>query len=626
LPDHVAPSAMTMRKCAAMQRAWFATSTALGLALLMFACALMFTAPSFATEKKTIRIAFRSAESGFDPAKIEDRYSVGIVENIFEALLTYDWLARPVKLAPQLVERVPEAEEGGTRYTFRIKPGIYFADDPAFKGKKRELTAMDVEYSIKRFRDPEIRSPYSWLFEDKLVGLDEYVERITKANQKFSYEEPIAGIQVRDRYTISFKLKAADYNFIYFFAMPNVGIVAREVIETYADDTMAHPVGTGAYVLKEWVRRSRVVLERNPNYRGHTLDTTYASANDVWDQEAIKALAGKTLPLIDRVEIYPIEEEQPRYLAFVGREHDLLEEVPFSFIPQLMPNGELVSSMKARNVRVFPELQPEIVWDGFNMEDPVVGGYTPEKVALRRAMILGHDRAQEIRVVRRGQAIPMHSLAGPGVVGFDETFRSREIEYDPARAKALLDLYGYKDRDGDGYRELPDGKPLSIRYIYRSFEQSSREQAELWVKCMAAIGIRMDTSSMQFVDLLKERKAGKYQMSGFAWIADYPDAQNFLQLLYGPNTDISNDSRFKLPEYDRLYAQALTLPDSPERNRLYREMTKLAVVYAPWRFVLHRQFVHVLNPWVKGYKKHPILYTSFRYLDIDSVEQRKAIR
>jgi oligopeptide transport system substrate-binding protein len=228
--------------------------------------------------------------------------------------------------------------------------------------------------------------------------------------------------------------------------------------------------------------------------------------------------------------------------------------------------------------------------------------------------------------VRNGQAILMQQAAGPGVVGFDQSLRIREMDFDPARAKALLDLYGYKDVDGDGYRELPDGKPLVVRYTYRSFEQSARQQAELWVKCMAAIGIRMETNSMQFVDLLKERKAGKYQMSGFAWIADYPDAQNFLQLLYGPNTGISNDSRFKLAAFDKLYLQALGMPDSPERNGLYREMNRIAAAYAPWRFSLHRQFVHVISPWVKGYKKHPIYYTSFRFLDIDGAQQRQNIQ
>ena len=231
-----------------------------------------------AVAKKTLKIAFRSAETGFDPQKNEDRYSVGICENIFDSLLTYDWLARPVKLVPQVVQEVPIGEEGGTRYTFRIKPGIYFSDDPVFKGKQRELVARDMEYAVKRFRDPAVRSPYSWLFEDKMVGLDEFVAAARKSG-KFDYDAPIAGVKVLDKYTISFKLREPDYNFIYFFAMPNVVPVAREVIEAYANDTAAHPVGTGPYVLKEWVRRSKIVLEKNPNYRGHTLNTQYADAD-----------------------------------------------------------------------------------------------------------------------------------------------------------------------------------------------------------------------------------------------------------------------------------------------------------------------------------------------------------
>ena len=211
-----------------------------------------------ATEKKTLRIAFRSAETGFDPQRIEDRYSVGICENIFESFLTYDWLARPVKLAPQVVESVPEPEEGSTRFTFRIKPGIFFADDPAFKGKRRELVAKDMEYAIKRFRDPANRSPYSWLFEDRIVGLDDFVEAAKKSG-KYDYEAKIEGMKLLDKYTITFKLKEPDFNFIYFFALPNVVPVAREVIEAYAADTMAHPVGTGPYKLVEWARRSKIV-------------------------------------------------------------------------------------------------------------------------------------------------------------------------------------------------------------------------------------------------------------------------------------------------------------------------------------------------------------------------------
>ena len=595
------------------------------LALFLSASMLVFTPTAFAAEKKTIKIAFRAAENGFDPQQIEDRYSTGICENIFESFLTYDWLARPVKLVPQTVESVPEGEEGGTLYTFRIKPGILFADDPVFKGNKRELVAKDMEYAVKRFRDPANRSPYSWLFEDKIVGFDEFVDKMKKAN-KYEYDTPIEGIKVLDKYTISFKLRAPDFNFLYFFAMPLVVPVAREVIEGYPTDTRGHPVGTGPYVLKEWVRRSKIVLERNPNYRGHTLSTEFADPNDPWDQAAIKALAGKTLPLIDRIEVYPIEEEQPRFLAFMNVQHDYIEETPLAYVQELFANGKLSSAMQKRGVSRFPEMQPEITFDTFNMDDKFIGGYKPENIAFRRALVHAHDRPSEISIIRRGNAIPVMSPIPNGVVGFDPTFRTMEQEYNPEKARALLDMYGYVDKDGDGWRDMPDGRQIILEFKYRSNEEASRQQAELWTKNLNAIGIRMTSVSQQFVDLLKDRKVGKYQISNVAWIADYPDAQNFLQLLYGPNTDISNDARFNLPEYNKLYSAALKLPDGPERNKLYREMNRVLTAYAPWAYGVQRLYNHFINPWVLGYKKHPILYTSFRFMDVDVAMQKAAMQ
>ncbi|MEO8103772.1 MAG: ABC transporter substrate-binding protein [Betaproteobacteria bacterium] len=577
-----------------------------------------------ASEKKTLRYAFRTAETGFDPMKVYDRYSVGILEDIFDSLLTYDWLARPVKLVPQVVEAVPEPEENGTRYTFRLRRGIYFADDPAFNGQRRELVAKDIEYGIRRFRDPTNRSPYEWLFENKIVGLDELAEKARKSGT-LDYDTPVEGLKILDKYTIQFRLKSPDYNFLYFMAMPNVVPVAREVIEMYKDDTMGHPVGTGAYLLKEWTRRSKIVLERNPGYRGHVLSTEFADPNDPWDRAAIKALGGKKLPLIDRVEIYPIEQEQPRYLAFVNLEHDLLEETPFEFIEQILPNGKLAPNMIKRGASVFREEQLEVTYDLFNMNDPLIGGFAPEKIALRRALVLAHDRAQEIDIIRRKQAIPAQSLTPPGVVGYDPAFQSGNfLDYNLPKAKALLDMYGYIDRDGDGIRETPAGKPLILTYKYNSGSQDQRQLAELWAKSLADVGIKVETAEAQFADLLKDKRVGKYQMASAAWVADYPDAQNFLQLFYGPNIDQSNDARFKLPEYDRLYDKAMTLPDSPARNQLYREMSRVLLSYAPSRLGVHRIFNHFLYPWVKGYKKHPILFTSFKYLDVDVAAQKAA--
>ena len=603
----------------------------LRFAALCLAAVFFATGALAAEPKKVLRFAFRTAETGFDPQKIDDRYSVGVCENIFESLLSYDYLARPVKLVPMVAEAIPQPEENGTRYTFRIKPGIFFSDDPAFKGQKRELVAKDMEYAIKRFRDYRNRSPYAWLFEEKIVGLDELAKK-WKDSGKVDYDTKIPGLEVRDKYTISFKLKSADYNFLYVLAMPNVVPVAREAIEYYDADTMGHPVGTGPYMLKEWVRRSKIVLEKNPNYRGFELDTRYADPGDEWDRAAMDSLHGKRLPQIDRVEIYPIEDEQPRFLAYLNKEHDILDEMPFAFIHQVLPNGKLAPKLAKEGMHVFRELQPELTYYAFDLNmvaegrpNPV-GGYTPERVALRRAMVLAYDVNGEIEVIRKGQAIPAQSPIAPGVVGYDPNFRSLAQEYDPVKAKALLDMFGYTDRDGDGYRENPDGSPLTIRLKYDAGSAEKRQLAELYVKSLNDVGLRMEAVAVQFADLLKDKKVSNYMTATSAWIADYPDAQNFLQLLYGPNTGQSNESEFKLPEYDRLYEKSLGLPDSPERNALYREMNRLLLAYAPWRLGVHRIFNHLQWPWVKGYKKHPILYTNFKYLDVDVAAQQAAMR
>jgi oligopeptide transport system substrate-binding protein len=601
------------------------------LAALLAVLLVAFGVVDAQAQKKVLRFGYRTAETGFDPQRIDDRYSTGICENIFEPLLTYDYLARPVKLVPLVTEAIPAPEENGTRYTFRIKPGIYYADDPVFAGKKRELVAKDLEYALKRFRDPKNRSPYAWLFENKIVGLDELEEKAKKTG-KFEYDTKIAGIEVRDKYTISFKLKDPDFNFLYVLAMPNVVPVAREVIEFYDADTMGHPVGTGPFVLKEWVRRSKIVLEKNPNHRGYELETRYADPGDEWDRRAMESLRGKRLPALDRVEIYPIEDEQPRFLAFLNKEHDILDETPFAFIHQVLPNGKLAPALARQGVQVFRELQPELTYFAFNTNMTAegrpnpIGGYTPERIALRRAMVLAYDIDGEIDVIRKGQAIPAQTPVAPGVVGYDPAFHTTAQEHDVVKAKALLDMFGYVDRDGDGIREDPNGKPLTIHFKYDAGSAEKRQLAELYVKSLNDVGLRMDATAVQFADLLKDKKVSNYVAATSAWIADYPDAQNFLQLLYGPNTGQSNESEFKLAEYDRLYEKSQGVPDSPERNAIYREMNRLLLAYAPWRLGVHRIFNHLQWPWVKGYKKHPILYTNFKYLDLDVAAQQAAMR
>ena len=567
----------------------------------------------------------RTSETGFDCQRLSDVYSNDICAQIFDTPLAYDYLARPVKLVPNLTFDVPKPEQNGLVYTFKFKPGIYFTTDAAFKGQRREVVAADLAFSLKRLLDPVIASPNSWLVEGRIAGLDAVAAKAKKTG-KFDYAAAVSGLQLLDRYTLRITLTKPDYNFLYIFAMPQTAPLAREVIDFYGNDIMAHPVGSGPFKLGEWVRRSKIVLERNPEYRGDYLDTTYADPKDEWDREIVKDIAGKRLPLLDRIEVYPIESEQSLFLAFMNGEHDLTQEIPSSFLSQVLPDGKLAPALAKQGVRAFVELQPGITFDMFNMEDPVVGGYDAQHTALRRAMVLGHNRNQELVVIRKNTAMASQSPIAPGLVGYDPAFTAKDQDYDPARAKALLDMFGYIDRDGDGYREQPDGSPLEITYSGNSGGLTYRELIALWVKSMAAIGIRVKGTATQFAEMIRDQKEGKFQLSGAAWLLDYPDAENFLQLLYGPNKGISNSSRFDLPQYNELYRKAAALPDSPERNAIYAEMNRYVLAYAPWRLGAVRSYVHLLRPWVHGYKKHPIYHSSLKYLDIDVAAQQAASR
>ncbi|MDP2639623.1 MAG: ABC transporter substrate-binding protein, partial [Betaproteobacteria bacterium] len=388
--------------------------------------------PLAADMNKIVRHAFRVAETSFDPARESDRYSAFIIEAIFESLLTYDYLARPVKLVPGVAAEMPQVADNGATYTFRVKKGVYFADDPAFKGAKRELIAQDFAYSIRRFYDPKLRSPNLYFFEGKIIGADEVMLQAKKTG-KYDYDAPIAGLEVIDRYTLRIRLKEPDYNFQYVMAMSLAMGMAREVVEYYGDDAHSHPVGTGPFMLKEWRRSSKIVLEANPNFREEYF---VGSRGETPEDNAIyDNLQGKRLPIVGRVEVVIIEEPQPRWLAFSNKELEYIEDLPNEFVNIVAPNGKLAPSLAKQGVRMHREPQLEITITAFyNMRDPVIGGYALEQVALRRAMNLGYNQAEELLIARKGQAMAAESPIPPGAAGYDVDFHSIAGEYDPARA------------------------------------------------------------------------------------------------------------------------------------------------------------------------------------------------
>ena len=581
-------------------------------ALLLLAFAALVPQARAADPNKVLRIVFNAAETGFDPVRVSDNYSNIVNGAIFESLLTYDYMARPARLVPQTAESMPEIADGGRTYTIRIRKGILFTPDPAFKGKPRELTADDYVYTFKRFVDPKNRSPWAFLFEGRIEGLDEHVAA-AKRNGKFDYAAQIAGLQAPDRYTLRIRLKEPNYVFLYTLAHTPIAAMAREVVEAYGDDLSGHPVGTGPYVLKEWVRSSKMVLEANPGYRGFTWDFK-AEPGSAWDERVVAQMKGKKMPQIGRVEIKVIEEEQSRWLAFKNAELDYVN-VPGTFRAQVF-DGErkLLPEWQQKGVTVFNQIEPDVVYTFFNFRDPVVGGFTKEKIALRRAIIMGYNLEEEIRVIRRGQAVRAIMPIPVGAVGFDPNWKPLN-NYDPALANKLLDHFGYK-KGPDGFRNMPDGKPLTLRYSTGT-TTFDRESNELWKKSMDAIGIRIEFQQGKFADHLKAAKVCQLMMWGASWLADYPDGENFLQLLYGPNTGQSNNGCYESKAFDAFYEKMIKLPDSPERNRLFLEMTRQMEVDGAWVFGTSRERNQVIWPWVKGYKKHPILHSDFIFLDVE---------
>ena len=570
-----------------------------------------------------LRYAFPIAETGFDPPQISDLYSVFLISNIFDSPLTYDYLARPTKVIPNSAESLPEVSADGLTWTLRIKKGITFTDDPAFKGKPRELTAADYVYSIKRVYDPRWKSPQLYLLEGFVVGMDAVRARALKSG-RMDYDSEVEGLRALDRYTLQVKLVKPRYNFIHTFTTCTISCaVAREVVEAAPDKMMEHPVGTGPYMLSAWRRSSKITLVANPDYRDERFEAT-PPVDDPVAQQIYAKLKGRKLPMTPRVEVSIIEETQPRWLSFLNSEQDLIERLPEEFANVAIPNGKLAPNLAKRGIKIDRNPGVEVTFTYFAMENPLVGGYTPEKVALRRAISLGYSNEEEIRIVRKNQAIPAQTPIGPGVAGYDPNFRSIGPEYDPAKARALLDMYGYVDRDGDGYRELPDGQPLLLERSTQPTQQY-KQLDELWKKKMDAIGIRMVVKPQQFPELIKQSKAGQLMMWGLAWTVATPDAESFEEVLYGPNAGQSNHSRFNLPEWNRLFEASQNMPDSPQRDVLYLRMNKLFLAYAPWKLGVHRIYTDLMQPWVYGYHRHPVLRRWWQYIDVDGEAQRKAI-
>ena len=573
------------------------------LRMVPAAALLALAAPAPAADPaKVLRVAGSDIDT-LDPHQLQDTYSRDVASTIFEGMFEWSYLDRPPVPVPRTAQARPEVSADGRTWTVRIRPGIFFTDDPAFGGKPRELTAQDYVFSIKRTLDPNLRGGGDPVATDLIVGMRAPVDAARKAGARFDYDAPVEGLRAPDRFTLQLRFAAANYPVASSLLMTQA--VAREVVEAARGDIQARVVGTGPYRLAEWQRGSRVVLEANPGYRA----LAFPESTDPAHADVVRTMRGKKLPAIGRVVLSVIEEQPVRVLEFDRGKLDVVDLRGEAVAP-LLKNGELRPELAARGIRRVPYVSNSSRALYVNMEDPVLGGMTRERIALRRAISMAIDVDTLIRVVYHGQGIASNQVMPPGLAGFDPDWPKREN--DPVLAGRLLDRMGYGRRDAQGYRMTPDGKPLTV--VLTIFTGTVwREIQTLLRRNLDALGVRIEFREMPPQDLFKTSAQGKFMFNIHGRSAT-PDGLLYLSF-YGPTPPELNESRFRVPQYDRAMQAFLRADNDADRLREARTMIAIVHYYAPLMPLVVDVRNAFVQPWLQGYVPSPFA-AYVQYLDI----------
>jgi oligopeptide transport system substrate-binding protein len=580
---------------------------ALAILALASACAAGAADPN-----KVLRVASPDVDT-LDPQQATTISAQRVIQAIYEGLYNWDYLNSPAGLVPVTATAAPEISDGGTTWRINLKSGIHFTDDPAFHGKARELVADDYIYSMKRRLDPNLSRGGDTVMTDLIIGARAVADAAKRPGAKFDYDRPIEGLRALGRYALQIKLNAINYPSVQVFL--TAAAVAREVVEAANGDIRTHPVGTGPYRLREWKRGSKILLEANPNYRS----LRFPASGNPADAEMERSMRGRALPQIGVIDISIIEEDTTLLLEFERGALDYVE-LRAEIANRLLANDKLKPEYAARGIVRHAYIEPFLFFVDFNMEDPVVGGMSNDKIALRRAIAMGLNTQNLIDVVYAGQGQPANQLIPPGVSGHDPTASPRPL-YDPAAAQALLDRFGYKNRDADGYRKGPDGKPLTVVLSLRA-AAISRETQTLWKRDMDVIGIRIDFRVAPFQDFVKDLIAGKYQMSA-AGFGGIPTGDGVLELLDSRQPPFANQSRFKSVEYDQWVDRFLRTPTPTEQIAAARRMTEMARAYMPLLPTIFRRENDFVQPWLLGFRPQ-VFSTYWQFMDIDLDRRKRA--
>ncbi len=579
------------------------------LALMLFVISLIGGTFTSCSKKeiekvKTLHLYVSTQVKGMDPIFADDRYSSNEVGRVYEGLLEYHYLMRPYTLVPNLAEKLPEVSKDGLTYTFSIKKGVLFHDDKCFpNGTGRELIAEDFVYSLKRLADPKLQSSGWWILDGKIKGLNEWREKNT-GKPSVDYAEEVEGLKALDRYNLQFKLTRPYPQFLYALAMSFAFAVPREAVEHYGPAFLNHPVGTGAFILPEFKQTNKIVYVKNTKFRNKTYPT---DASD--ELKNLLEDAGKPLPLVDKIEVEIVIESQPAWLNFQKGNSDYMG-VPKDNFASAIQGNTLSDDLKAKGIELIVEPSLDVTYVAFNHDSELF-----KNKKLRQAMYLAQDIVKQNELFYNNTGLPAESIVPPGISGHIKMYKNPFRGPDLEKAKKLLAEAGYPE--GKGLPEITYDCPSST---------VSRQIGEHFKQEMAKVGINIKVVQNPWPELQSKVQKRTIMTYGMAWGADYPDAENFLQLLYGPNRSPGpNGSGYNNPEFNQLYKSSSMMQDSPERTALYEKMYRIAAEDVPMMYGVHRQSYVVKHGWLRNYISTDFEVGQAQYLNVDQEKKKSLI-
>ncbi|MEO5687414.1 MAG: ABC transporter substrate-binding protein [Burkholderiaceae bacterium] len=547
-----------------------------------------------------------------DPTRSFDIASDQVLRMVYSTLLTYSYLERPYKMTPDLLEAMPTLSADKLTLTFKLRRGVHFHDNPCFAGGKgRELTSDDVLYAIKRFADDRVNKQSWFAMSGAVVGLDAYHAASLKAAPGVELLAlDVAGLHKIDATTFTIKLTHDNPLFLYALTFTPASIVPVEAVRFYKDRFSVNPVGTGPFHLdKEADRKGVLRLLKNPNYYG-----VYPNVGEPGD--AAKGLlkdAGKRLPLVDVLEMPLIEENQPSALKFLHGELDArtLDRANFAKLVKREADGSFrVNDEYASKFGVTYATVPGFVYVALNFKDPILG----KNKALRQALAAVIDEQADIDTLLNGRGRLLNSIVPYELAGNERDTGAPTHKKDLALAKKLMADAGYPGGAG-----LP---PLTLTFYLTDSDTHNR--FDLLRAQFAAIGVQLKSSFQDVPTFTKAISDGNFQLAYYDWTADYPDAEDFYQLLYSKNVAPANIGAYANPAYDKAYEASRLMSNGAARYAYFKTMNALIADEAPLIGLSNPMRFAIYQKWVSNFKRNPLVVETM-FLRVDPVARKKGL-